>query len=108
MRERGLWEGEMNMGYLTKVKIEVLKEACGLDSVFVGSSGSVKMSLGEMGKKRKKARSKKGGMRGFYGSQKVGLQHTEKDIFYGVMMSFQLMVAGIQGFLRLLVDHEES
>ena len=31
-------------------------------------------------------------MREFYGPQKVGLQHTEKDIFCGLVMSFQLMV----------------
>ena len=76
-----------------------------MESGFVGSSKSVKMSLDEMGEK--KARSEKGGMRGFYGSQKVGLQHVSwcDDV---ISANDGSRLAGIQEFLCLLVDREES
>ena len=70
---------------------------CGFESVFGRRSEKCELEkrvLGEMrgGKEGKEGEKQDGGMREFYGPQKVGLQHTEKDIFCGVVMSFQLMV----------------
>ena len=78
-----------------------------LESVFAGSSKSVKTSLGEMGERKKGKKARSRGMREFYGSQKVGLQHVSwcDDV---ISANDGSRLAGIQEFLCLLVDREES
>jgi hypothetical protein len=96
LKKNYTYEGEGVMGVVShKGKDRDLNKVCSSESVLAGSSESVKQwkceqsRRNERGKEGKRRREARRGDEGFYGPQKVDLQQTEKEVFHGVMMSFQ-------------------